>query len=168
MNRHTLPVLLAVLALGCEPRVAVPTITGRVIKIVDGDKADILQADKTIKRIRLASFDAPERGQPFGKNATKYLAELIAGETITVKVQDTDRYDRSVCEVFDDDGQRVAIKLVAAGLAWHYVKFAPNDIELAKAEIEAREAKRGLWSDPRFVPPWDWRDLTKEERDQLR
>ena len=96
MNRHTLPVLLAVLALGCEPRVAVPTITGRVIKIVDGDKADILQADKTIKRIRLASFDAPERGQPFGKNATKYLAELIAGETITVKVQDTDRYDRSV------------------------------------------------------------------------
>ena len=81
-------------------------------------------------------------------------------------VQDTDRWDRAIGEVFDDDGQRVAIKLVAAGLAWHYVRFAPNDTELAEAE--AREAKRGLWSDPRFVPPWDWRDLSKEERDQLR
>ena len=89
INRMNKPIaVLIVLALvGCEPRVAVqpepapvqsppvaaepvvtvpqeqtlPTITGRVIKIVDGDTADILQADKTTKRIRLASFDAPER-----------------------------------------------------------------------------------------------------------
>ena len=24
-------------------------------------------------------------------------------------------------------------------------------------EREAREAKKGLWADPKLVPPWEWR-----------
>jgi hypothetical protein len=28
---------------------------------------------------------------------------------------------------------------------------------MAKAEIEARDAKKGLWSDPNPVPPWEYR-----------
>src|SRR5262245_21583656 len=43
------------------------------------------------------------------------------------------------------------------GMAWHYVKYAPNDRTLAAAEAEARAAKRGLWSDPRPIAPWEWR-----------
>ncbi|WP_407699771.1 thermonuclease family protein [Stieleria sedimenti] len=58
--------------------------------------------------------------------------------------------------------------LVAAGLAWYYTQYALDDTELANAECKAREAERGLWADPRHVAPWDWRKLSKEERDQLR
>ncbi|MCS7469552.1 thermonuclease family protein [Stieleria sp. ICT_E10.1] len=77
------------------------------------------------------------------------------------------RYGRTIGEVYAG-GQRLGVDLVAAGLAWHYTQYAPDDTDLANAEREAREAKRGLWSDPRHVAPWDWRKLSKEERDQLR
>ena len=28
---------------------------------------------------------------------------------------------------------------------------------LGGLETEAREAKKGLWADPKPVPPWEWR-----------
>jgi endonuclease YncB( thermonuclease family) len=33
-------------------------------------------------------------------------------------------------------------------------------------EAEAREAKKGLWADPRLVPPWDWSPARAEKRDE--
>ena len=47
-------------------------------------------------------------------------------------------------------------------MAWHYKCYqdeqSPEDRRLyARAEQEAREAKRGLWVDPAPVPPWDFR-----------
>jgi hypothetical protein len=31
-------------------------------------------------------------------------------------------------------------------------------------EVEAREAKRGLWADPNPVPPWEWRRRSRPHR----
>jgi hypothetical protein len=42
-------------------------------------------------------------------------------------------------------------------MARWYWEYAPADSGLAGAEGEARAAKRGLWSQPDAVPPWDWR-----------
>jgi micrococcal nuclease len=42
-------------------------------------------------------------------------------------------------------------------MAWWYRKYAPNDNVLARLEAQARQEKRGLWSQPAPVPPWDWR-----------
>jgi endonuclease YncB( thermonuclease family) len=33
-------------------------------------------------------------------------------------------------------------------------KYAPGNIELEKLEKDARESKKGLWSDPASIPPW--------------
>jgi hypothetical protein len=59
---------------------------------------------------------------------------------------------------------------VDQGWAWHATKFS-DDKTLALLERQARAAKRGLWAaeDGREpVAPWDWRKLSKEERDLLR
>jgi len=48
-------------------------------------------------------------------------------------------------------------------MAWHYVKYS-DDQKLADAEQKAPTAKRGLWADPKPMPPWDWRRLSKEEK----
>ena len=55
-----------------------------------------------------------------------------------------------------------ATEWAAAGLAWNYKKRrgeqTPADRQAyAKAEDEAREAKRDLWADPEPIAPWDWR-----------
>ena len=57
----------------------------------------------------------------------------------------------------------VNVSMVTNGLAWHYVKYAPDDKELAGGEKRLR-----LWSDTRSIPPWEWRKLSKAERDKLR
>ena len=47
--------------------------------------------------------------------------------------------------------------MVIAGLAWHYVQYAPNDTDLAEAEKFARSLKRGLWSGKSPIAPWEFR-----------
>ena len=46
---------------------------GKVIKVIDGDTIDVLTDDNETIRIRLYGIDCPERGQPFGNNATQAL-----------------------------------------------------------------------------------------------
>jgi endonuclease YncB( thermonuclease family) len=142
-------------------------ITGKVIGITDGDTIDILTAEKTKIRIRFNGIDAPESGQPFGRNAKQFLSDHIGGKVVRVVTHGEDRYERTIGDVYADDSL-VNLEIVKAGLAWHYVKYAPDDKALAAAEAEARAEKTGLWSDRRHVAPWDWRKLSKAERDKLR
>jgi endonuclease YncB( thermonuclease family) len=60
------------------------------------------------------------------------------------------------------------LELVQEGWAWWYRKYAPNNKELAAAETAARKAKRGLWTDPNPIPPWEWRQSEREKRQTSR
>jgi endonuclease YncB( thermonuclease family) len=51
-------------------------------------------------------------------------------------------------------------QLLKLGMAWHYRQFN-KDEELERLEIEARQKKIGLWSQPNFLAPWDWRHKKK-------
>jgi hypothetical protein len=59
------------------------------------------------------------------------------------------------------DGTNVSRELVKAGLAWWYRQYS-KDEALAALELEAHEAKRGLWSDPNPIPPWELRHPSKK------
>ena len=163
-----------------EPAEQANEISGKVVGIIDGDTIDILTAEKTTIRIRLNGIDAPETGQPFGKNAKQYLSEFIGGKNVRVETQGDDRYGRIIGDVYlKDAGGPNALpdailpdwninrEIVQEGLAWHYKKYS-TDINLEMDEATAKYRKLGLWSDPRHVAPWEWRKLSKDERDKLR
>lgn len=149
-------------------------ITGKVIHVLDGDTIDILSADKTTIRIGLNGIDAPEKGQPFGNAAKQFLNDSIGGKIVRVVTLGNDRYGRIIGDAYCLDCTSMApvstenVSMVMNGLAWHYVKYAPDDQELAGAEKWAREQRLRLWSDRRSIAPWDWRKLSKAERDKLR
>jgi micrococcal nuclease len=142
-------------------------IRGKVISVSDGDTIDVLDQSRNTIRIRLFGVDAPETGQPFSKNAKQFISSQVSGKLVDVIQRDKDRFGRIIGDVMIE-GRRLSVDIVAAGLAWHYVQFAPNDQELASAENFSRQSKNGLWSDIRHVPPWEWRKLSKEQRDKLR
>ena len=142
-------------------------IVGKVIAVQDGDTVDILDSELRKIRIRFYGIDAPESGQPFGRNAKTFVSDAIGGKTVAVLVRDIDRYGRTIGDIVLNQ-QRLSVEIVQAGLAWHYVLYAPEDVELADAEAAAKNERRGLWADPRYVAPWEWRRLSKEERDKLR
>lgn len=38
---------------------------------------------------------------------------------------------------------------------WCYRKNAPRDTVLEELENDAREGRKGLWTDPQPIPPWE-------------
>jgi len=50
--------------------------TGTVVRVIDGDTVEVLDADQTAHRVRLAGIGTPERGQAFGTRAKQgFLAQ---------------------------------------------------------------------------------------------
>jgi endonuclease YncB( thermonuclease family) len=90
----------------------------------------------------------------------------VFGRDVELIEHELDRYGQTIADVIID-GKSLNHALVAAGLAWHYKRYS-DDAELAQAERDAQAASLGLRSDPRHVAPWNWRKLSKEERDLLR
>jgi len=137
------------------------SISGRVVRIADGDTITILDANNVQHRIRLQGIDAPERRQDFSDVSREHLASLVFGKYVTIEYQKVDRYGRLVGKVWVD-GDDECLEQLKAGLAWHYKEYekeqSPTDQQLyARAEQGARAQKRGLWQDPKPVPPWDFR-----------
>jgi hypothetical protein len=84
-----------------------------------------------------------------------------------VKVRDIDRYRRTVAEIILPDGRNLNQEIVRAGLAWWYERYARRETVLQDLEQEARDAKRGLWSEPKPVAPWEWRKAAAAARKSL-
>jgi endonuclease YncB( thermonuclease family) len=75
-------------------------IVGRVVGIPDGDTLTVLADGNRQTKVRLAEFDTPESGQPYGSRARQILSDLAFGKSVQVVVQDTDRYGRTVGRVY--------------------------------------------------------------------
>lgn len=134
---------------------------GLVVAITDGDTLTVLDAQKVQHKIRLAGIDTPERRQPFGQRAKEVLSALVFQQQVQVITEKKDRYRREVGKVIKD-GRDVNLAMVVNGLAWHYKKYASEQsasdrLLYASAEDEARSMRRGLWADPKAIPPWEWR-----------
>ncbi|EFA9882185.1 thermonuclease family protein [Escherichia coli] len=130
-------------------------IQGKVIRVLDGDTIEVLQ-DKKPVRIRLANIDAPEKKQAFGRWSTNQLKALLAGQSVTVSYTQTDRYGRIIGRVFTMNGTEASRFMVQSGAAWVYERYNVDE-SLPALQREAQEQKRGLWADPKPVPPWEWR-----------
>jgi len=131
-------------------------LTGRVVRVADGDTVTLLDRSNTQHKVRLYGIDTPERNQPYGKAAKNALVGLINNRPVEVVVVTKDSYGRTVGTLYRD-GVNINEAMVAAGYAWWYQYFAPHERALQEAEQQAREQRLGLWADPHPVPPWDWR-----------
>lgn len=137
------------------------TITGKVVAVADGDTITVLDSNKKQWKIRLEGIDAPEAKQDFGEKAKQNLAGLVFGKTVQVVTGKTDKYGRTVGKV-TLAGRDINLEQIKAGLAWHYKAYekeqSVEDRKLyADAELQARDINAGLWAQPNFIAPWDFR-----------
>lgn len=135
---------------------------GRVISIQDGDTIEVLHSNHA-ERIRLQGIDCPEKRQAFGNRAKQATSALVFGNEVTMQTYGKDKYKRTIADVILSDGTNVNHELVKEGWCWWYRKYAPNDAELEQLETQAREAKKGLWSDPEPIPPWVYRKARQKK-----
>lgn len=132
-------------------------IRGKVVKVIDGDTIDILTSQKQKIRIRLLDIDAPESRQAYGNASKKYLASLIAGNTVSVKEKGKDVYKRTLGTIIYNN-VNINAKMVENGYAWAYrYKGKANSKKMVELESIAKQNRRGLWKDKKPIAPWDFR-----------
>lgn len=141
-------------------------ISGRVVRVEDGDTITVLDSNKTQHKVRLAGIDAPEKTQAFGQRSRNSLEELVAGRSVIVETYKKDRYGRHIGKILVS-GRDMNIEQIRRGMAWFYRHYegelTPNDRQsYDRAEAEAKNLRKGLWTDSDPVPPWEYR-LQKRE-----
>jgi endonuclease YncB( thermonuclease family) len=147
------------------------TLHGRVVRILDGDTVEVQDSASHTERVRLGGIDAPEKSQTFGAQAKQRMTALSEGQTVTVDWTKRDRNGRIVGKLILN-GQDLGLTMVNTGLAWWYRKYAneqlaADQIIYAAAEQTARTAKRGLWSAPDPMAPWDYRHQPAPNKQDL-
>lgn len=161
--RQIITLIALLLATQCQAEV----ISGRVVRVADGDTITVLDAEKVQHKIRLSGIDAPEMAQAFGQRSRESLAELVAGRTVIVETTKKDRHRRFIGKVLVN-GQDINIEQIRRGMAWFYRHYeneqpASDRQSYDRAETEARDYRRGLWTDKNPTPPWDFRQRRRSQ-----
>ncbi len=130
-----------------------------IVHVTDGDTIRVDNA-----RVRIQGIDAPEKAQTCersdsatyacGYEATAYLRLMAEGRVVNCVAQAIDKYHRTVasCAV---DGKDLGSEMVHSG---HAVAFRRYTSIYDAQEMQARNARRGLWSGT-FTSPSDYRRL---------
>lgn len=163
LHRSALGLLLLALGAGLSPaaraddpapaaEVPVPS-GGKVVKVYDGDTITLASGDK----VRLRGVNTPELkpAEPFGLEARNAAAALIMGKEISLSYGPGDKrdgYGRLIASIrFGDED--LATMLVREGLG-HVFQIPPDNLDietLLRLQDEARQKKRGIWTDPRYA-----------------
>lgn len=162
--RLPLAISLAV-ALLLSATAAADVLQGRVVAVSDGDTLTVL-VDRRQIEVRLVDIDAPESRQPFGTRAKQSLSDLCFKKEARLETSGKDRYGRTIARVICA-GTDANAEQVRRGMAWVFDRYASPTSPLYAAQNEARAARRGLWSDPKSIPPWEWRRQQREKQNRI-
>lgn len=148
---------------------ALPAEAATVLSIGDGDTMRVRDGGRLLT-IRLACIDAPEIAQkPYGARAREALQQLApVGSEVALQIQTTDRYGRSVAEVFRG-GENLNLAMVRQGAAFAFRKYLGqcNSLRYLSAESEAEFLQAGVWANPGGITrPWAWRAESRENPPQ--
>lgn len=101
--------------------------------------------------LQLAGIEAPEEPS-LAEEAIKFVSSLVLDRFAYIRVGSRTKTGRILVRLLTEDPEvgayDVAVELVRAGLAKRQEGFDFKYGELAAAEEEAKNAKRGIWSAP--------------------
>jgi len=132
-------------------------LSGKVVRVSDGDTLVILTNEKKQIKVRLRDIDAPEKKQAFGNKSTQTLKAICANKIATLTDIDKDRYKRTLARVHCGTINANAF-MVGKGMAWVYDRYV-TDHSLYKLQVSAKYHKLGLWADRSPIAPWIFRKL---------
>ena len=130
--------------------------------MVDGDTIDIRDDIRGRLRVRVSGIDTPETKKPgytvgcWGPEATEFAKSNMVGQRValvTDPTQDrTDRYGRTLAYLVRADGWDYSVEAARPERHTRTSTAAPVSRHgaIQAAEVEARDAGRGLWGPPCF------------------
>lgn len=116
-------------------------ISYKINRVIDGDTFETTEH----QIIRLADINTPEAGLCGSDEAKKQLEKLIKNKRVFLKVLYRDDFDRLISWVYTP-GVFINEALVSSGWAVYQQKTADLNKVLVAAKTEARETKKGVYS----------------------
>jgi micrococcal nuclease len=163
--KWTFPAFLLVAVLAAffnppDPGVTAPNIE-YVQRVVDGDTLVL----GTGERVRLIGVDAPESKRPntpveyFGREAAAFTRRMVEGKRVRLEYdpanaarghKDNTSQRRTLAYVFLEDGTLLNAEIIKQGYGYALTRYPFSRMqEFRRLEREAREQRRGLWSNDR-------------------
>ncbi|WP_296807170.1 thermonuclease family protein [Thiocapsa sp.] len=127
-------------------------------QVLDGDSLRLHCGGKPVE-VRLYCIDAPEKGQPPWGNRSRAHLKRIAAAQVEMRAVETDRFGRTVAEVYNAIGERLSLNLeqVKQGQAAVYPRYC-EESRFFRAERKARAAAVGIWgTQGTHQTPWTFR-----------
>lgn len=133
-----------------------------ISRVIDGDTILVINSEGEEERVRLLLIDTPESVhseepvQPYGKEASDFAKKhLRQGKKVTIERgnPDKDKYDRTLAYIFVD-GVNFNQLMIEEGYARIAYVYEPNTKyleEFKKAENQAKEQKKNIWSVEGYV-----------------
>ncbi|MDO8675890.1 MAG: thermonuclease family protein [Candidatus Omnitrophota bacterium] len=125
---------------------------GERVRLVGIDTPEAHDNDKLLRDVRRRHSDGKTQ-LAMGREAARFARSLLAGQQVRLEfdVEQRDKYGRLLAYLYLPDGTFVNEKIIREGYA--YPLTIPPNVrharEFKRWFDEAREAKRGLWSDAR-------------------
>ena len=150
--KKTLLCLAALLLAACEGHAAPDAWTCQLTRVVDGDTIHA-RCDGEKVKVRLLRIDTPEREEEGYRAAGAALRHFLGDASLELE------FERPGVPVADDYGRLLAyvrvrdelanVEMVRLGWSPFWTKYGDGRFADAfrKAEREAREAHRGLWTE---------------------
>ena len=144
----------------------------KVMRVYDGDTLRAKGYDIEFK-VNLIGVDAPEiaikkgePAQPYGRQAMKFLANMILDKRVVIKGYGTDRYNRVLGVVYLE-GKNINIEILKAGLAEFDRSYKPQQFDPLPYQLAATAAKKaeeGMWAlGESYIAPSEWRRMQREQ-----
>ncbi|CAK8725329.1 Endonuclease YncB, thermonuclease family [Candidatus Electrothrix laxa] len=139
-----------------------------LVDVEDGDTIRVILDDSPFT-VSFYGIDSPERTQPHGVEVFKTVTKLLNRKNVSLQIYDKDEANRRCLAVVSVGEKNINELLVKGGHAWVkreycYESFCSGWIS---SQIEAKAAKKGLWSYPAPMAPWVWRGMSPEGRHVL-
>lgn len=129
-------------------------ISGKVIRVIDGNTIEILDSEKEVIKVMLSEVDCPEPGQEYAEEAKKFTEKLVLKKRVVVELKGKDRWGNKLGLITLNNGKLLHHELLKQGLAWNKEE---DNTALAGMQQAAKSSKSGLWKNEDPTPPWIYR-----------
>ena len=127
-------------------------------RVLDGDSLRLICDGESVE-VRLHCIDAPEKDQGHWGHRSRAHLKQIATARVEMRPIETDRFGRTVAEVYTAIGKRRSLNLeqIKQGEAAVYSRYC-EESRFFRAERAARAGSLGIWSAPGdHQTPWMYR-----------
>lgn len=128
---------------------------GKVSGVESGHTLVVQEGDRT-HRVHLYGVVSPSKGTPKAGKASRFLQEMAFGQIVQVEPVPP-RTPKDIYAIVYMGEKTLNEEMIRQGLAWIHPRTCTLPVckEWRSVEEEAKTSGKGLWADPRAVPPWE-------------